>query len=43
MIQRISSGVPIPIESSTLMKNVSPQFNRIVVTRALEVFVGEKP
>ena len=42
MVQRISSRVPVPIESTTLVKNVSPQFDRIVVTRTLEVFVGEK-
>ena len=42
MTQQISSRVPIPIESSTLMKNVSPWFNRIDVIRILEVFVGEK-
>jgi len=42
MVQRISSGVPIPIESPTLVKNVSPQFNGIVVARTCEVLVGEK-
>ena len=42
MVQRISSRVLVPIESTTLMKNVSPRFNRIIVTRTLEVFVGEK-
>jgi len=42
MVQRISSRVPIPVESSTLMKNMSPRFNRIEVTRTLEIFFGEK-
>jgi len=42
MVQRISSRVPIPVKSSTLVKNVSPRFDRIEVTRTLEVFFGEK-
>ena len=42
MVQRISSGIPIPIESSILMKDVSPQFNEIVVARTHEVLIGEK-
>ena len=42
MVQRISSRVLIPVESSILVKNVSHRFDRIEVTRTLEVFVGEK-
>ena len=42
MVQWISSGVPIPIESPTLMKDVSPWFDGIVIARTRKVLVGEK-
>jgi len=42
MVQRISSGVPIPVESPTLVKDVSPRFDGIAVARTCEVLVGEK-
>ena len=42
MVQWISSGVPIPIKSPILVKDVSPQFDGIVVARTCEVLAGEK-
>ena len=33
MAQQISSRVPVPVESFTLMENVSPQFDGVIVAR----------
>ena len=43
MIQRISSRVPIPIKPLTLVKNVSPQFDWIVIAWTRKVQAGEEP
>ena len=43
MIQCVSSRVPIPIKSLTLMKNVSPQFDWIVIVWTQKVQAGEEP
>ena len=42
IIQWISSWVPIPVKSTTFMKNVSSHLDRIIVIRTLEVFVWEE-
>jgi len=42
MVQRISSWVLISVKSPTLMKNVPPQFNRIIIAGTFEVLVGEE-
>jgi len=41
MIQGISSWVPVPVKSLTLMKNMPPRFNGIRA-RIFEVLVGEE-
>ena len=41
MIQGISSWVPVPVKSLTLMKNMPPRFNEIRA-RTFEVLVGEE-
>jgi len=41
MIQEISSWVPVPIISLTLIKNMSPKFNGIRA-RTFKVLVGEE-
>ena len=43
MAQRISSRVPVPVKSSALMKYIPSSLDRIIVARALEIFVWEKP
>jgi len=40
--QWISSWVPVPIKSRTLMKNVSSWLNRIITTRAFEILIRNK-
>jgi len=43
MVQRISSWVPVPIKSSTFMKNVPSQFDRVITAWTIDVLVREKP
>ena len=43
MAQRISSGVPVPVKSCTLMEDVSSCLDGIVAAWTFEVFVGEEP
>ena len=42
MAQWISSRVLVLIESFTLMENVSPQFDGVIVARIQEILVWEK-
>ena len=41
MIQGISSWVPVPVKSLTLMKNMPPRFNGIRA-RTFEVLIGKE-
>ena len=41
MIQGISSWVPVPVKSLTLVKNIPPRFNGIRA-RTFEVLIGEE-
>ena len=43
MTKRVSSWVPVPIKSHTIIKNMSSWFDRIITTWALKFFIGEEP
>ena len=42
VVQRVSSRVLIPVESFTLMKNMSSQFDGIIIARTQKVLVWEE-